>query len=68
MEIFYFDFLGLALKLKPLVKALRDADKLIHEASNALDIQGWTVDVLQRSEMSKSSKQLPPPDSLVSLI
>lgn len=57
---------GLALKLKPLVKALRDADKLVHEASKSLDMQGWTVEVLHRSEQRQKSTG--PPDSLDQLI
>lgn len=31
---------GLALKLRPLVRALRDANKLIHDSSETLDAQG----------------------------
>lgn len=57
---------GLALKLKPLVKALRDADKLVHEASQNLDVQGWTTDALSRPEQNQ--KVLGPPDSLDQLI
>lgn len=56
----------LALKLKPLVKALRDADKLVHEASKSLDIQGWTAEALSRPEHSQ--KHAGPPDSLDQLI
>ncbi|XP_037042594.1 breast cancer anti-estrogen resistance protein 1 isoform X1 [Bradysia coprophila] len=56
----------LALKLRPLVKALRDADRLVHEASQSLDSQGWTVDALSRPE--NSQKQPGPPDSLDQLI
>ncbi len=56
------------MKLRPLVKALRDADKLIHEASNALDIQGWTVENLQRPEGNKNTKAQIPPDSLDQMI
>lgn len=56
---------GLALKLRPLVKALRDADKLVHEASQTLEIQGWTVETLSRAD----AKQHPgPPDSLDQLV
>lgn len=56
----------LSLKLKPLVKALRDADRLVHEASQSLDLQGWTVDALSRPE--NSQKSAGPPDSLDQLI
>uniref|UniRef100_A0A182QC23 Uncharacterized protein n=1 Tax=Anopheles farauti TaxID=69004 RepID=A0A182QC23_9DIPT len=59
---------GLALKLKPLVKALRDADKLVHEASQNLDAQGWTLVTLQRPEATQKLQQQLPPDSLDQLI
>uniref|UniRef100_A0A182N936 Uncharacterized protein n=1 Tax=Anopheles dirus TaxID=7168 RepID=A0A182N936_9DIPT len=59
---------GLALKLKPLVKALRDADKLVHEASQNLDAQGWTMVTLQRPEATQKLQQQLPPDSLDQLI
>lgn len=57
---------GLALKLKPLVKALRDADKLVHDASQNLDAIGWTVESLAREDQ-KAKHQIPP-DSLDQLI
>ncbi|XP_058057978.1 breast cancer anti-estrogen resistance protein 1 isoform X1 [Anopheles bellator] len=59
---------GLAHKLKPLVKALRDADKLVHEASQNLDGQGWTLVTLQRPEATQKLQQQLPPDSLDQLI
>ncbi|XP_055602048.1 breast cancer anti-estrogen resistance protein 1 isoform X2 [Uranotaenia lowii] len=59
---------GLAQKLKPLVKALRDADKLVHEASHNLDNQGWTLVTLQRPEATQKLQQQLPPDSLDQLI
>uniref|UniRef100_A0A182JZI6 Uncharacterized protein n=1 Tax=Anopheles christyi TaxID=43041 RepID=A0A182JZI6_9DIPT len=59
---------GLAHKLKPLVKALRDADKLVHEASQNLDAQGWTLVTLQRPEATQKLQQQLPPDSLDQLI
>uniref|UniRef100_A0AAG5D8H3 Breast cancer anti-estrogen resistance protein 1 n=1 Tax=Anopheles atroparvus TaxID=41427 RepID=A0AAG5D8H3_ANOAO len=59
---------GLAQKLKPLVKALRDADKLVHEASQNLDAQGWTLVTLQRPEATQKLQQQLPPDSLDQLI
>lgn len=46
---------SLALKLKPLVKSLRDADKLVHEVSMSLDAVGWTVDALWRDEQKFKS-------------
>uniref|UniRef100_A0A336LZY3 Breast cancer anti-estrogen resistance protein 1 n=1 Tax=Culicoides sonorensis TaxID=179676 RepID=A0A336LZY3_CULSO len=59
---------NIATKLRPLVKALKDADKLIHDASHNLDIVGWTVDTLQRTSISASSNSLSSPDSLDQLI
>ncbi|XP_053690482.1 breast cancer anti-estrogen resistance protein 1 [Sabethes cyaneus] len=59
---------GLAQKLRPLVKALRDADKLVHEASQNLDNQGWTLVTLQRPEATQKLQQQLPPDSLDQLI
>ncbi|XP_070492459.1 breast cancer anti-estrogen resistance protein 1 [Chironomus tepperi] len=61
---------NLSIKLRPLVKALKDADKLIHEACNALDAQGWNIEYLQRLEQPKNTKTKTslPPDSLDQLI
>lgn len=62
---------GLALKLKPLVKALRDADNLVHEASQSLEIQGWTVETLCRTDKAQQKQlqhQQGPPDSLDQLM
>ncbi|XP_026849722.1 breast cancer anti-estrogen resistance protein 1 [Drosophila persimilis] len=57
---------NLALKLRPLVRALRDANKLIHDSSEALDAQGgWSVDVLARSDEKHGCR---PPDSLDQLM
>lgn len=66
----WFHFLDLSIKLRPLVKALKDADKLIHEACNALDAQGWNIEYLQRLEQPKNTKTKAslPPDSLDQLI
>lgn len=55
---------ALATKLKPLVKALKDADRLVHDASHTLDVNGWTVEVLSRLEGQKTLV----PDSLDQLI
>lgn len=57
---------GIALKLRPLVKALRDADHLVHEASQSLDAVGWTAEALAKQE-DKSRLQRSP-DSLDQLI
>lgn len=59
-------FPGLSVKLRPLVRALKDADRLVHEASHCIDVQGWTLETLARSE-TKPGTQLPP-DSLDQLI
>lgn len=53
-------------KLRPLVKALRDADKLVHKTSQSLDQQGWTLDSLARN--TETVKYHGPPDSLDQLI
>lgn len=67
---FSLPFLDLSIKLRPLVKALKDADRLIHEACNALDAQGWNIEYLQRPELPKNNKKQVslPPDSLDQLI
>lgn len=65
---------SLAQKLRPLVKALRDADKLIHEASQMLELQGWSVERLCRAaeplspRMPVAPQTHAPPDSLDQLI
>lgn len=40
----------IAVKLKPLVRALCDASNLVHEATQHLDVIGWTVDNLARND------------------
>lgn len=52
------------------MKALKDADKLIHDACNTLDAQSWNIQLLNRSDTPKpkaKQSQLPP-DSLDQLI
>ncbi|KAH8274940.1 hypothetical protein KR018_001778 [Drosophila ironensis] len=57
---------GLALKLRPLVRALRDANKLIHDSSETLDAQGgWSVEQLARSDDKHGCR---PPDALDQLM
>ncbi|XP_020801571.1 breast cancer anti-estrogen resistance protein 1 isoform X2 [Drosophila serrata] len=57
---------GLALKLRPLVRALRDANKLIHDSSESLDAQGgWSVEQLARSDEKHGCR---PPDALDQLM
>lgn len=51
------------------MKALKDADKLIHEACNALDLQSWNIELLQRTDTPKPKiKSQLPLDSLDQLI
>ncbi|XP_016958434.1 breast cancer anti-estrogen resistance protein 1 isoform X2 [Drosophila biarmipes] len=57
---------SLALKLRPLVRALRDANKLIHDSSESLDAQGgWSVEQLSRSDDKHGCR---PPDALDQLM
>ncbi|XP_067646575.1 breast cancer anti-estrogen resistance protein 1 isoform X2 [Eurosta solidaginis] len=58
---------NLALKLRPHVRALRDADKLIHDTTETLEAQGWTLEHLMRSD-EKFKSVSKPPDSLDQLI
>ncbi|KAJ2943709.1 hypothetical protein O0L34_g16822 [Tuta absoluta] len=39
---------GIAVKLRPLVKALKDAERITHEATSALDAGDWAPDRLER--------------------
>lgn len=56
----------IAIKLRPLVKSLREADILVHESSQGLDIIGWTIETLSKNdERSRVQKS---PDSLDQLI
>lgn len=41
-------FPGIAVKLRPLVKALKDAERITHEATRALDAGAWSPDRLER--------------------
>ncbi|KAG5678521.1 hypothetical protein PVAND_008188 [Polypedilum vanderplanki] len=63
---------SLSVKLRPLVKALKDADRLINEACNALDAQGWNIEYLHRPDVPKNIKiKQPshlPPDYLDQLV
>lgn len=54
----------LAMKLRPLCRALRDADKLVHDVSQNLDVNGWTIDILAKED----SKNIKPTDNLNQLI
>ncbi|XP_037722910.1 breast cancer anti-estrogen resistance protein 1 isoform X2 [Drosophila subpulchrella] len=57
---------NLALKLRPLVRALRDANKLIHDSSESLEAQGgWSVEQLSRNDEKHGCR---PPDALDQLM
>lgn len=51
---------SLSNKLKPLVQALKTTERIIYDAFYNLDVNGWTVEVLSHTNMSKAQ----PPDSL----
>lgn len=51
---------NLAIKLRPLVKSLKDADKLVRDCSDQIEARGWTSDNLSRSEQRSTL----PPDNL----
>ncbi|XP_067002770.1 breast cancer anti-estrogen resistance protein 1 isoform X2 [Anabrus simplex] len=62
---------GLAVKLRPLVKALRDADRLVHEAAGTLDGLEWSAEALSHCEedQSEGKRTTPqPPDALDQLV
>ncbi|XP_021937825.1 breast cancer anti-estrogen resistance protein 1 isoform X1 [Zootermopsis nevadensis] len=62
---------GLAVKLRPLVKALRDADRLVQEAAVTLDGLEWSIDALSRPEEDHAEgRQMAsqPPDALDQLV
>lgn len=54
----------LAIKLKPLVQCLRDADRLVHEVTQKLEMDGWTVEILVRTNETQNK----PGDNLNQLI
>lgn len=55
---------NLAIKLRPLVKSLKDADKLVRESADQIEYRGWTSDNL--SKIDQRNKL--PPDSLDRLL
>ncbi|KAK7873297.1 hypothetical protein R5R35_011359 [Gryllus longicercus] len=62
---------GLATKLRPLVKALRDADRLVQDAATSLDALEWSAEALSHSEDDQpdGKRTTPqPPDALDQLI
>lgn len=54
----------LAIKLKPLVQCLRDADRLVHEVTQKLELDGWTVEILVKTQETQNR----PADNLNQLI
>ncbi|CAK9833245.1 Breast cancer anti-estrogen resistance protein 1 [Anthophora retusa] len=56
---------GLATKLRPLVKALRDSDKLVQEAATELDTMEWDAGKLCRGGGDTPTPTNGPPSSLL---
>ncbi|KYN11494.1 Breast cancer anti-estrogen resistance protein 1 [Trachymyrmex cornetzi] len=56
---------GLATKLRPLVKALRDSDKLVQEAATELDTMEWDASKLCRGGGDTPTPTNGPPSSLL---
>ena len=57
---------SLAQKLKPIIRALRDANKLVYDSCDVLEANGgWSLDYLARTDDKSMCK---PPDSLDRLI
>lgn len=55
------------MKLRPLVKALRQADNLVCEAFHSLDTRQWSLDAMSRDgDLTSPSPQ--PPDALDQLV
>lgn len=59
---------GLSVKLRPLVKALRTADRLVQEAATTLDSKDWSLDVLCRVDTDDTRTSPQPPDALDQLV
>ncbi|KAE8738814.1 hypothetical protein FOCC_FOCC015713 [Frankliniella occidentalis] len=57
---------GLVPKLRPLIKALCDADRLVHETTSRLDALDWSLDALCRDE-EESGRRISP-DALDQLV
>lgn len=55
----------MALKLRPLVTALRNADKLVQDAAFTLDHQEWSIDILAIADENESVQR---PDALEQLV
>ncbi|XP_076658927.1 serine_rich_CAS and FAT-like_CAS_C domain-containing protein p130CAS isoform X1 [Halictus rubicundus] len=56
---------GLATKLRPLVKALRDSDKLVQEAATELDAMEWDAGKLSRGGGDAPTPTNGPPSTLL---
>ncbi|CAK1586062.1 unnamed protein product [Parnassius mnemosyne] len=48
---------GIAVKLRPLVKALKDAERITHEATSALDAGDWAPERLERDREPTDGSQ-----------
>lgn len=62
---------GLVLKLRPLIKALCDADRLVHETTARLDALDWSLEALCRDEddtLAPSPGRRVSPDALDQLV
>lgn len=59
---------GLSVKLRPLVKALRTADRLVQEAATTLDSKDWSLDLLCRDDADDKRTSPQPPDALDQLV
>lgn len=57
---------GLVLKLRPLIKALCDADRLVHETTTRLDGLDWSLEALCRDEDDSGRRVTP--DALDQLV
>lgn len=56
------------MKLRPLVKALRTADRLVQEAATTLDSKDWSLDLLCRDDTDDKRTSPQPPDALDQLV
>lgn len=54
------------MKLRPLVTALRNADRLVQDCARSLDNQSWSIDLLAQNENDSSLSR--PPDALEQLV
>lgn len=68
-NLIQFFFSGLALKLRPLVTALRNTDRIVQDAAQTLDNQSWSIEQLAQNEYDHATTlSTRPPDALEQLI